>query len=469
MNQKRKLTSNFIALSIGEIASKGLNIAVFIYLARILDPDGFGMISFANSTTLIYAVFVNLGFDIIGMRTISKDPNQINKYVNNSITLKLLISVLLFMILILHVSLVHLTMQQKVLILISGLNFFSITFTLNWVFQAYERMWLIAFRQFLAGIITLIGALVLVHGKDDIVAAMSITLIVNVIIAVWLIVVYKKNYGPIKFELDYELGKSLLKSGIAFGLMNLMITFYNSATIQIIGYMTSEWETGIFSAALRFYAFMVLPSTIAQGVFFPRISKANTPESRDSIMKQFSFFSMLLGCFIGVFFFVYADNFTIILGPKFNGTSGLLKFMSISTILVYMTVTYNSALLSWGYEKKVVKWIFLSALTSISINILLIPHYGIYISAVTTIISEIIAVSGILFLYSKTKQKIYFSDLFKFLFLSVVSVFISKIAWDLGLQINLAECLAVFIYIALLFIFKIIKISYIKEILTNEV
>ena len=55
-------------------------ILVFVYIARVLHPEGLGSIRFASSVTAYFVMLTGLGMPIYGMRAIagtSRDPSRL--------------------------------------------------------------------------------------------------------------------------------------------------------------------------------------------------------------------------------------------------------------------------------------------------------------------------------------------------------------------------------------------------------
>ena len=71
MNTARRITFNFLSLTSGEIISKILQIFIFIYLARALGKDDFGIFSFGISFAFIIVIIANFGLSTLLVREIS--------------------------------------------------------------------------------------------------------------------------------------------------------------------------------------------------------------------------------------------------------------------------------------------------------------------------------------------------------------------------------------------------------------
>jgi len=69
---------NFITLGSGEAASRIIAFGAYVYLARILGAEGYGIIAFAAGVTLYLAKIADFAIEAVGTSEIAKDPGSIS-------------------------------------------------------------------------------------------------------------------------------------------------------------------------------------------------------------------------------------------------------------------------------------------------------------------------------------------------------------------------------------------------------
>ncbi len=462
MSDSRKILKNIFSLTAAEIATKGIALVFTIYLAKILGPEGNGVIGFAKYFVSFFVIVGSLGLDIYGTREIARQPDRITKYVNSIFSIRLILSAILYAILIIAVLLLNKPIEVKVIILIAGMNIFSSGLLLNWVFQGLERMEIIALRQVITSALNLIGILVFVNSPDDIYPAMIVMSASMLINTAWMIAYYIKGHGLIRFDYDPEFWKKIIKSSYPIGLTFMIVVIYNATNTVMLGFMRSDYETGIYSAAYSILIFALVPTSILQGAFFPKFSRLNAKEERNRIVSKFALLSFLVGVLISFGFFVYSDFVISFFGKRYAETTHILSYLMVSTLIVYVSTTFFSPLLAWKMEKIVM----FTNLAGLGINLLsnfiLIPKYGMYGAALSSIFSEFTVLIGFSIIYFKTTGDLYLKNLAIALGIGVVSFAPGLLMLNAGAHAIFSSICSIIIFISITLLFKVITINEIR-------
>ena len=450
-------------MTVAEIANKGIVFFTTAYLARIILPAGFGIISFANTFTLYFILVVNLGFNIIGQREIAKFPDKIRKYVNQITTLRLLFAIICFALMCLVTYFLDKPITVKYIIIISGFNLFANAILTDWVYNGIEKMEILALRQVATSVLNLIGILILVHNVNDIVIAMVVTTASVMINSIWMLILYIRMFGPVNFIWDSKFIKELVNSSLPVTMSNIFILIYNFINIVMLGFMRTDNETGIYSAGARFVVFVLAPSAILQGSFFPILSRSETLEQRQKVMKVYSNLMFICGAIITLGILTFSDyiNF-FVYGSKFIESASILKIVMLTSLFMFVNTAYFPPLVGWKMEKTVMYIIGFGALLNIILNFLFIPLYGIYGAAWVTVTCEFLILFGQSIVFKRIIKKAYLFDFAKIVALSIIAC---AIGWFLnykGLQTIISGIVTLIIYVFLIFYFKFVSVSEIK-------
>lgn len=463
MTGARLILKNMLSLSVAEIAKQGLMVIFTIYIARVLSPEGFGIINFAKAFVMYFILVVSLGYDTYGTREIAKNKSSLQKNVNSIFTIRLILSTIAYIIFLLIVFFLDKPDLVKIVLIIVGTQIFSNAFLLNWVYIGLERMEIVAIRQVAVSILNLVGVILLVHHPDDTIIAVIITSASLAINTIWLIIYYIREYGAIRLDFDWSYFKKMTRSSLRLGLIFFIITIYNYLNINMLGFMKTNVETGIYSAAFSILLFSLVPSSIFQNAFFPNFSRAEDKQDRIKIMSKFSLLSYMFGSIIAVGLFTFADGIVIIFGNKYLDVLPVIRIVMITVLIMYMNINFSSPLIAWKMESKVLYSIIAGGVTNIIANIILIPKYGAIGAGIGTILSETAVFIGLARTYYLTVQKFEFLKLGILILLSLVSCGFGYLLYEYGLQIFIAALFAFILYFVLIFTFKLITLDELLE------
>ena len=92
----RRIAANFLSLAGSQFISRIVQLAIFVYLARFLGKNDFGIFSFGLAFAFLFVIIADFGLSTLIVREISRDKKSAPKYLSNSITIKLLLSAIAF-------------------------------------------------------------------------------------------------------------------------------------------------------------------------------------------------------------------------------------------------------------------------------------------------------------------------------------------------------------------------------------
>jgi len=161
-----KIVRNFFSLSTAAVVRRGLNFAVSIYLARVLGASGFGLLAFAQAIMAYLSLIASLGLPRLGEREIARSHEDVPKYVNAIIPLRLVLGLGSYFILIILVLILSKGHFASIFILLYGLMLFTRAFNLDWVFRGTEKMHFLAVFEIVSGAVYLALIPLLVYGYE---------------------------------------------------------------------------------------------------------------------------------------------------------------------------------------------------------------------------------------------------------------------------------------------------------------
>ncbi len=410
--EKKVLLENFFSLSFLQVTNYILPLITLPYLVRVLGPEKYGLIAFAEAFTTYFKILTDYGFNLSATREISINRDgqrKISIIFSSVMVIKICLMVISLLILSILVFAIP-KFRDNWLI-----YFFSFGIVLGqgifpvWFFQGMEKMRYITFLNIAAKLIFTISIFIFIHKEGDYIYVPLITSLGFIIaggLGLWIL---HKDFG-IKFILP-EIGQIIhqLKEGWYIFISTASISLYTTSNIFVLGLFTNNTIVGYYAAAekiIRMVQMLLYP--ISQAVY-PYISKL----ANESRQKALNFIRKLIrfiggGSFIiSLTIFIFAAPIiNIFLGNQYQQSIIVLKILAFLPFIIGLSNIFGiQTMLTFNHKKAFSKILIFAGVINISLALLLTPvfkHIGISISVVIT---EIFVTSA-MFLYLKYKNLI---------------------------------------------------------------
>lgn len=377
----------------GQVAARGLNFVAIAYLARVLGSDGFGMINFAQAILAYLMVACTLGLDVFGTREIAAN-HKIKKesFIGNLLALRVGLALLSLVGLGIFILAINKPALEKEVMFAYGLYVLPFVFYLGWVFCGIERMEYIGIAAVLSRLAFLATVVVLIKDPGNVIFVPYLWFTAAVVESLFLIFSYPK-FGGIKFNVHLPEWKLFIKDSAWIGLSVILIQIYSSFNLVMLGFMKTNHEVGLYSAASKIILFMVAIGAFYNNSIFPVISRY----AQDSKLKLKRFIHRNIS-FIGVggvalwiLLFIFARQIIVLAyGDDYRGSVLAFQILSLTIVISIVRLIYVSVLVALNKIKESLWGVGIGCGINVTLNFLLIPRYGIVGAAIATVIGEII-------------------------------------------------------------------------------
>jgi len=446
------------------------------YIARILGPENVGTFSFISTYVSYFVLLGRLSIDLYGSRELSYVKNDLTKKSEVFWNLALLnFTNLLIALLIYFTWLLIYKPVNGLFYALSSLTLFSSMLDITWLFSAHEEFGMIALRNFIVRIISVVSIFVFVKSPNDLVNYFLINLVTPFVINASMLRYINRYVTFIKptFLNAYKRYPKVLK----ISLPNLAVSVYTMLDKLLLGTISGNEYLGYYDYSKRIVTMALTVVSSMTPIMMVKMSghfKNNDLSLvRGYVAKSFKFsvfssvliFSLLISAvpeFIPWFY-----------GSNFSTTIKLIQILSPTIIAVAMgTVAGHQFLLSIGKENLLSLALVIGAVISFSLNILLIPRYDALGASLTSLVTEA-AITIILYItisrYMDVKEL--FRQNYKFfLFSLAVIIPLRIIGTKMGPSVltNLLQvALGTIIYLLLSFVFDKDIHSYMKDVVNK--
>jgi len=401
MSTLRRVVKNFLSLSIAQIIAHFISFLVIVYLARILAPINFGKIGFAQAIIAYFMLLSNLGLGTLGAREIARNKGAINTYINNIITLRLILAFFSFGLLLIFINLIHKSMEVKYLIVFYGFTLFSNILLIEWVFQGMEKMEFIGISRILVMLFYGLLIFILIKNPERLLLVPCFWFLGNLTGGLFLVYTFTKQFGKIRLKFNFSFWKNLLRHALPMGAASIMIRIYYNFDIVMLGFIKEDKIVGWYTATYKIILFIWTFITLFINVIFPLMSRYYK-ESQEKLQTLIISSTKLLSGVafpLGVGGTILAEPIiNFLYGKEFSGGVIAFQILIWSLTIICIRCTYEHSFLACNKEKRYLFGVMCGAFTNIVLNLLLIPRFSLKGAATATVISELVF-SGYLFYY----------------------------------------------------------------------
>ena len=404
---RKRLIENFLSLSVLQIANYILPLITFPYLVRVLGPENYGLIAFAQAFIGYFQILTDYGFNLSATREISinrENKEKVSEIFSSVMIIKFFLLLLsLGLMTIIVFSFKKFRQDWLIYYLAFGMVLGQTLFPI-WFFQGMERMRYITFLNVLAKLIFTIAIFIFVKRSSDylyVPLLNSLGLILAGILALWIVF---KDFGVFFRIPSFENLKYHLKEGWYIFISTVAISLYTISNTFILGLFTNNTIVGYYSAAERIIRVIQgFLAPISQTIY-PHISKLMN-ESKEVGGKFIRKVTLLIGSFsfiLSFFIFIFADLIVrIILGSQFTESIIVLRIIAFLPFIIGLSNVFAiQGIIASGNFKIFSKITFLGAISNIILATLLVKLLQAVGVAISVVFAEIL-VTLVSFYYLK--------------------------------------------------------------------
>ncbi len=391
-----KILRNFSWMIIGQIAGRVFGFAAVIVLARRLGNEGYGKWAFAFALLSYGMLLADFGLSTYGTIEVAKDREKLRELLGNILSIKITISAVIIVIMMLLSAVIPKFKILQGLIFLTFLNLIPFALSVEWAFRALEDMkyaalWNLIFNfLFFLLIISTVS-----HPSDILKVPSSRFLALSVASITILLILFRKYRDIVDFRVEVSKWIPIIKVSAVLTASFVMIKIYYNIDTIMLGFFKTMGDVGTYGAI---YNFILAISIVRFSLLYavqPTLSRMESipREEFSKYLKNIELVSILIGItiYIGVFL-LSSPIIKLFYGPKYHSpeTVKLLRILLNANLIMFINLVFPTLLIIAGREKLYFWVTFAGAFTNFALNLILIPRYGFFGAAYTTILSEFV-------------------------------------------------------------------------------
>ena len=362
------------------------------YLTRTLGPDGFGSYSFSFSIANYFAIFILLGINNHGSRTIAKVRSSREEMSKAFLSIySIQIGMALVVIAIYASLLLARVFDYAEYQAIWMLYLLSGALDINWFFFGLEQFEITVTRNFVIKILTFLGLFVVVHSADDLGAYIWLMAcgMLAAQIVVWPFLIKQVSFVKIGFS---DIKENIAPAFVLF-IPVAAVSVYTVFDKVLLGGLSGTIEAGYFDSALKIATVPTLAITALGSVMLPRISNLLGNGKEHEAERYFGVsmrFVLALSAF-SVFGLLSAvwEFAPLYYGQGFEPCAAIIAIIVLDVpFFAWANVLRNQYLIPAKRDGAFVASVVFGAVVNLVSNIILIPSMGAIGAAIGTVLAE---------------------------------------------------------------------------------
>lgn len=362
------------------------------YISRVMGAEKIGVFSYTYSIATYFGMFILLGLNNYGNRTIASvrdNKDKLSLSFWNIYAFQLVLGIVMSVI---YLGYALFIAQEKIMALIQFFFLVSSMLDINWFYFGLEQFKLTVTRNTIIKVVTVIAIFIFVKSPTDL-YKYTIIMALGTLggqIVLWC---FLKNYVQ-KANVTWNEIKKHIKPNLVLFVPVIAVSMYTSMDKIILGYLTNKTEVGYFESANKI---SILPSVVVNSlgtVMLPRISNM-IAEGKKKIVYRYLERSQIFSVFLTIPMMfglsaVVKEFVPFFYGKGFYKCEILIPIIVSTTIFVtWGNVVRTQYLIPYKKDKEYLITAGSGAIINIILNFLLIPSFKSIGAAWGLLISEI--------------------------------------------------------------------------------
>ena len=366
-----------------------------VYATRVFQPEAFGRISFITSIVGYFAILANFGMPNYAMRTCAGERSERKKLstvCNELLSISVLLGFISFALLMTTAFFIPRLRREWLLILILGSAIIINAFNCEWLYRGLEKFRFLALVSFISKAISLIGIVLFVKSEEQIFLFAGLSVFSNCCMSI-LCFVMLHHYVDIDYKIS--INKAHIRPLMIFFMMSCAVYVYGSSDMTMLGFLTSDYETGLYSIAVNGKTVLIMTGGLVWSSILPTATNL-WKEGKKNEFQSLASKSLLIVCgiqlLITIVCLIFASKIIcMVCGEEYLGAVPAFRILLLSLVPIGASnIIGGQVLMPTGKEKLLLKAEIISAIFNFIANIALIPILSINGAAITTVISEVI-------------------------------------------------------------------------------
>ena len=416
LSRIRRGLVNASYLAIGNVVTQIIVLVGFIYIARRLGTENYGVYASVGVFVTMFTMFTFSGLGKVIIREGSKNLSSLESLYNKVIGVRLLFLVAAMALCVLCVFLTPYDHQTRFFIVLFSFQIFfeGMTSFFSTIYQVVEKMQYISIINIVSRTFFVLLAAGVLYAGYGVLALIVIALIVNAATLVWN---YCLTRRFVKFNLfsKVRFEKELLKPAFSFSLFGVVSILSSRFDLFLISILGTPVEVGIYAVAYKLALQGQMLRNVNAMAFFPifvkRFQEGKVCGAK-MVKYALGFFFVILAASVIVSYFC-TDIVTFVLGEEYKESGKVLSVLIFYLAALWGTLPFTIAAQATHNENLMLKIGTVMALLNVVFKYVSFNLYGLIgVAYCTVLIWSVGSVAMCVFPYRAMRKQGYLKQTF---------------------------------------------------------
>lgn len=377
----RRVAKNTFFLSASQITARAIGFLYFIFLARMLGVETFGIYNFTLAFVYSFTPVADFGIERLVLRDISRKPEKTSFYLTRLLPLRFLLTIgAYFAALILGVVLGQ-SSRQILYLAIFGLYLLpcNLTYLIASFQNARERMGYMAVANVAAPILTAILGVPFALLGLPLGFVLSAVVVANLVIALFFLGRTSSWNLKLGWMIDRKFWCYAFFQSWPFAVLTILAVFYLRISLILVGLLKGAYFTGLYGSAFKFIsATNLIPQSLALALF-PLSSRLFTTDRKklEGVYKKglgvLLLFSLPFALFLA---FASPAIIRMAYGSDYLEAAPILSVLGLALLLFFLNALPGNIILNSPKVRQFLPLALLNFLLAVILGLILIPRYS---------------------------------------------------------------------------------------------
>ena len=388
----KRATKNVLAFVVGDAGGRFVGLWVTIYLARVLDPSGFGVMNIGLSMLGYLLLVGSPGIQTLEPRNVAAREGVDTARVDAILSMRLFFSVILVVLAWLVSTFVFFKSREtRDVVEFYSLSMVPLALFLDWFFQGKEHFVAISSSKITNALVYALCVFLLVHSFEDVRMTALAFGAGNVAASIVLLIFFKRRFGAIRLRWQPDAWRAILKANVPVGVATFFGQSVTNLPPLVIGFFATKADVGTYSAAMKVIYVLLLMDRVVNALLLPVVARyaasrrEELPDLISTILKVLNVlvFPMALAGALGASTFI-----PFVFGPGYTASILVFQILVWYFAVTMMNSVFATVLIATGRERSFTRVMILGSIVTAMAIAILTGYLGTVGTALGVVLGE---------------------------------------------------------------------------------